>query len=448
MCHRYQIFKLLFITHLSLIAACFPCIKGYAQCSNVNKLDSFFSAIAANNKGMGSIAISKNGKLQYCHSIGYKLLNGDRTDTADAKTKYRTGSITKMITAVMIFQLIEEGKLSLQSTLDSYLPDIPNAHLITIENLLRHQSGLHNFPTVRFGRSIKTHEEMLAIIKSRRAKSLPGLKFDYNNTNYVLLGLIIEKISGKLYETVVKENIISKTGLTDIYCGHETSINNNECYSYKFKKRWKQSPVTNMSIPGASGNIIATPVALTEFMDALFAGKLISMKSLTQMESMRDGGYGMGMMQFPYQAKDVFGHTGAIDKFVCITAHLLHDSLSIAYCSNGQLYPVQNIITRALDIYFGKAQPISEMKFDIIKAKHLRRYVGTYANKQFPYEIVIRKKQKGLIAEAMGFTSLPLEYVSKNKLRLVPPNIDMEFDTNRKGVHLCEGNYSYFLTKK
>ncbi|MGH2564801.1 MAG: serine hydrolase domain-containing protein, partial [Ginsengibacter sp.] len=400
------------------------------------------------NTGMGSIAISKNGNLQYCHSIGYKLLNNQRTDTADSKTKYRTGSITKMFTAVTIFQMIEEGKLSLQSTMDSYLPDIPNAHLITIENLLRHQSGLHNFPTEKFGRSPKTHEEMLAIIKSRRAKSLPGLKFDYNNTNYLLLGFIIEKICGKLYETVVNENIISKTGLTDIYCGHETSINNNECYSYKFKKKWKQSPVTDMSIPGASGNIVATPVALAGFMDALFSGKLISMASLTQMESIRDGGYGMGMVQFPYQAKAVFGHTGAIDEFVCITAHLLPDSLSIAYCSNGQLYPVQNIITRALDIYFGKAQLISKMKFDIIKTKHLRRYVGTYTNNQLPYQIIIRKKQNGLIAEGMGFASLPLEYVSKNKLRLEAANIDMEFDANRKGVNLCDGNYSYFLTKK
>ena len=444
----YQFLKLTLITRLWLIAAFFPCMSGNAQCSNANKLDSFFSEIAAANRGMGSIAISKNGNLEYCRSIGYKLYNKQRTERADAETKYRIGSITKMITAVLIFQMIEEGKLSLQNTLDNYLPDIPNARLITIENLLRHQSGLHNFPTEKFGRSPKTHEEMLSIIKSRRCKSLPGLKFDYNNMNYLLLGFIIEKISGKLYETVVNENIISKTGLTNIYCGHKTSIENNECYSYKFEKRWKQSLVTDLSIPGASGNIVATPVALTGFMDALFSGKLISMTSLAQMESMRDGGYGMGMMQFPYQAKVAFGHTGAIDEFVCITAHLLHDSLSIAYCSNGQHYPIQNIITQTLDIYFGKVQSISKMNFDILKTKHLRRYIGIYANNQFPYKITIRKNKKGLIADGMGFTALPLEYISKNKLRLVAANIVMEFDLNGKGVNLCEGNHSYFFAKK
>jgi len=446
--YLYQFLKLTAITRLWLTAALSPCMNGYGQCFNANKLDSFFSAIATANKGMGSIAISKNGNLEYCHSTGYKLLNKQRADTADAKTKYRTGSITKMITAVLIFQMIEEGKLSLQSTLDNYFPGIPNAHLITIENLLRHQSGLHNFPTEKFGRSAKTHEEMLSIIKSRHGKSLPGLKFDYNNTNYLLLGFIIEKISGKPYETVVNENIISKTGLTNIYCGHKTSIENNECYSYKFEKRWKQSPVTDLSIPGASGNIVATPVSLTGFMDALFSGKLISLTSLAQMESMKDGGYGMGMMQFPYRAKIALGHTGAIDEFVCITAHLLHDSLSIAYCSNGQLYPVQNIIIRALDIYFGKAQPISQMKFDIMKTKHLRRYMGTYTNNQFPYKITIRKNRKGLIADGMGFTALPLEYVSKSKLKLVAANIDMEFDANGKGVNLCDGDQSYFFAKK
>ncbi|KAA9037246.1 beta-lactamase family protein [Ginsengibacter hankyongi] len=444
---RYHISKIVAIGRLLLMAFGILFLKGYAQCPNADKLDSFFSAIAAADKGMGSIAISKNGQVLYCHSIGYRLLNNQRPVTANCETKYRIGSITKMFTAVIIFQLIGEGKLGLLSTLDNYFPGIPNAHLITIEQLLRHRTGLRNFSRQRFGRAPKTHEEMLAIVKSGGTKFLPGLKFDYNNTNYLLLGYIIEKISGKSYETVVNERIISKINLKDIYCGHETSIENNECFSYRFKKRWKQSPVTDMSIPGASGNMVSTPAALTQFMDALFSGRLISFTNLSQMETMTDG-YGMGMMKFPYQTKDAFGHTGSIDEFVSVAAHFLQDSLSIAYCSNGQLYPVQNIITRAMDIYFGKAPPICEMKFVISKTKHSKRYTGVYTNKKFPFEIIIRKKQKGLQVGGMGFTSLPLEYVSKNKFRLIAANIDMEFDAHCKGVKVFMGSNSYYLEKK
>ncbi len=442
---RYLISKKATARLLLLLASGISFLQGIAQCPNANKLDSLFNAIAAANKGMGSVAISKNGTLLYCRSIGYKLLNDQRTDTATEKTKYRIGSITKMFTAVIIFQLIEDGKLNLQSTLDNYLPDVPNAHLITIEHLLRHQTGLHSFPGKRFGRFPKTHEKMLSIIKRGNTKSLPGLKFDYNNTNYLLLGYIIEKISGKSYESVVNERIISKIRLRDTYCGHETSIENNECYSYRFKKSWKQSPVTDMSIPGASGDIVATPSALTQFMDALFSGKLISNASLAQMESMVNG-YGMGMMRFPYQMKDAYGHTGGIDAFHSVTAHFLNDNISIAYCSNGQLYPIQNIVTKVLDIYFGKAPPISEMKFVVAKTKHLNQYVGIYSNKQIPCEIIIRKKQKGLTVEGMGYTSLPLECIGGNKFRLVAAGLEMEFDTHRKSLKVYQGrNNSYYL---
>ncbi len=202
-----------------------------------------------------------------------------------------------------------------------------------------------------------------------------------------------------------------------------------------------------MSVPGASGNIVSTPAALTRFMDALFSGKLISFTSLNQMETMYDG-YGMGMMKFPYKGKEVFGHTGSIDEFVSVAAYFKDDSVSIAYCSNGQLYPAPNIITIAMDIYFGKAPPISEMKFTVSKTKRLKRYVGVYDNKMFPFKIIIKKTQRGLEAGGMGFTSLPLEYISKNKFRLAAANLDIEFDTDHKGLKVFTETGNYYLSRK
>lgn len=421
-----------------------PVIVG---CANSNKLDSFFNALCAANQGMGSIAIYKNGDLLYSHAIGYELLNDQKAYTATDKTKYRIGSITKMFTAVIIFQLIEDGELSMETTIKKYFPNVPNAQLITIEDLLRHRSGLHNFRKSKFGRNFKTHKEMLSIINRGGPKSMPGLKYNYNNINYLLLGYIIEKISGKSYESVVKERIISKIKLKNAYCGHKISIEKNECYPYRFKKTWKQYPLTDMSIPGASGDIVASPTALTQFIDALFSGKLISNTNLIRMETMTNG-YGMGMMQFPYHTKNAFGHTGAIDGFKSIVAYLPHDSVSIAYCANGERYPVQNIVMSAFDIYFGKAPPVSMMKFVTVKTKHLGKYVGVYSNRQIPCEIVIRKKEKVLVAKWKGFTSLPLECISGNKFRLEAADIEMEFDVNRKGVKVYYENNNYYLVRK
>ncbi len=164
---RYHISKIVITAFLFPAASRALLFTGFAQCPNANKLDSFFSAITAADKGMGSIAISKNGEVSYCHSIGHKLLNTGRPANADGETKYRIGSITKMFTAVIIFQLIEEGKLDLKSTLGAYFSGIPNAQLITVGDLLRHRTGLHNFSVHKFGEAPKTHEEMLAIIPKR-----------------------------------------------------------------------------------------------------------------------------------------------------------------------------------------------------------------------------------------------------------------------------------------
>ncbi|MEO7925118.1 MAG: serine hydrolase domain-containing protein [Saprospiraceae bacterium] len=114
---------------------------------NVNsaKLDSFFNILGEKNKAMGSIAISKNGHLIYTKAIGYSRISDLVKTAATKQTKYRIGSITKMFTAVMIFQLKEEKKLELKNTLAMYFPDIPNAKKVTIGNLLNHRSGIHNF---------------------------------------------------------------------------------------------------------------------------------------------------------------------------------------------------------------------------------------------------------------------------------------------------------------
>ena len=117
----------------------------FSQNINKSKLDSLFNSLAENNKAMGSIAISKNGTIVYSRAIGYSVITGKEKKPATENTRYRIGSISKMFTSVMIFQLIEEHKLELSTTLDKFYPTVPNADKITIGNLLNHRSGLHNF---------------------------------------------------------------------------------------------------------------------------------------------------------------------------------------------------------------------------------------------------------------------------------------------------------------
>src|ERR1700712_1664440 len=108
----------------------------FSTCFNKAKMDSLFAVIALNNKAMMSISVAQNGVPLYNNAIGYSLLTDSRKIPATTQTRYRIGSISKMFTAVMIFQLIEEGKLKLTTPLATYFPDVPNAGKITIANML------------------------------------------------------------------------------------------------------------------------------------------------------------------------------------------------------------------------------------------------------------------------------------------------------------------------
>jgi len=117
---------------------------GYAETQDKAKLDQFFDRLAEKNKAMGSLTIAKDGNLLYTRDIGYSQIHGTEKKPLTAANRFRIGSITKIFTAVMILQLVEEGKLKLTDTLDKFFPEIPNAQKITTAQILAHRSGIPN----------------------------------------------------------------------------------------------------------------------------------------------------------------------------------------------------------------------------------------------------------------------------------------------------------------
>src|SRR5829696_3720109 len=182
-----------------------------AQTPDKAKLDRFFDRLAEKNKAMGSLAIAKDGKVLYSRAIGYSRINGSERKPATTASRYRVGSITKMFTAAMIFQFVEEGKLKLSDTLDKFFPQIPNAGKITIAHILAHRSGIHDFikePDFRaWSMSPRTKDETLAFIARGTPDFGPGEKRSYSNAAYVLLGFVVEKLEGKPYQDVLKKRI-------------------------------------------------------------------------------------------------------------------------------------------------------------------------------------------------------------------------------------------------
>ena len=441
---KNKIFITILLTVLSFVTI-------FSQSINKSKLDSLLNVLDEKNKSMGSLTISKNGIVLYSRAIGYSFISDNEKIAATEKTKYRIGSITKMFTATMIFQLIEEGKLNPTTPLDKFFPKLPNADKITISNLLNHRSGIHEFtddPDYEAWMALsKTQDEILALISKHSVDFQPNEKAAYSNSNYVILGYILEKVSKKSYSKNLIERITSKIGLSNTYVGSKINKNNNESYSYRFDGNWVQANETDTSIPGGAGCIVSTPTDLTQFIEALFSLKLVSENSLTQMKTITDL-YGMGMREIPFYTKKAYGHNGRIDGFVSNLAYFPEDSLAISFCSNGEIYPVNEILIGVLSIYFNQEYSIPTFNTLSLKTEDLDKYLGVYSSLQMPVKITIIKDNVTLFAQATGQGAFPLEATEKDKFRFDEDGVKVEFNNDKNEFTITQRGTSFLFTKE
>ena len=426
------------------------CLVINAQEFNVQKMDSLFEAVEENNKGMGSFAIHKNGEPVYTKSIGYSDVS--KEITANSRTKYRIGSISKTFTAAMILQLVEEGKLSLDTKLSTFYPKIPNADEITIEDLLRHQSGLFNFTNdeayLDYMEQPKTKKELLTIFRAQEPSFEPGEKNDYSNTNYVLLSFILQDVENDSYARVLIKRITEPLDLKDTYYGGKIDSDNAEAYSYKKKKDWKPATETDMSIPMGAGAIVSTPSDLNQFFTALFEGEVLSSETFEKMKTFKNG-YGMGLFKFPFNEKTLYGHTGGIDGFNAMSSYYPEENLALTYISNGTDFSPNDLVIGAMSIYWGLdyTLPSFEPAMEVPEEK-LREYTGIYGSETFPLKVEIFIEDGVLMGQATGQPSFPLEAYDEDKFQFTNAGLKLEFEPEANKLTLLQGGGAYELTRE
>ncbi len=420
---------------------------GYAQTIDKVKFDQLFDRLLEKNQGMGSITIAKDGKVLYTRSFGYGEITETMKKPLTENTKYRIASITKTYTAVMIFQLVEEGKLKLSDHLDKFFPQIPNADKITLEQILSHRSGIPDM-TVEEGWRLqsRTHEEVLAAIAKGQPLFEPDSQHLYSNTGYVLLGYIVEKVDGKPYPEVLRQRITAKLGLTNTYMGvGNTNPDNNECLSYRYLGTWREAPEMNFSIPAGAGAIVSTPTDMATFIQALFDLKLISKSSLDQMITMRDG-EGMGMEPFSFAGKTMYGHTGGSNTSGSWLAYEPTEKLAMAYTTNAKIYPVSNIVAGVFDIYWNRPYEIPTFEALVVSPEILDQYVGVYVVAGRPARMVVTRTGS-TISIGNDENPIPLEAITPDTFKLAP-GVTVEFDVAKKQMTIKRPQGEGVFTKE
>lgn len=412
-------------------------ISSYGQNQNFNQLDQFFDLLYQNNKIMGNISILKDGKPLYNKSIGYQYIHENIKTPISTSSKFRIGSVTKTFTSVMIFQLIDEGKIKLTDALSEYFPEVPNASDITIANMLNHSSGLFNLTEDENFNEHEptTNEKLLKIIASHDVKFQPGEKNEYSNTNYVLLGYILEKIENLAYNAILKNRIVDKIQLKNTYYGGVINTNNNECLSYYYEDdaSLHEAKQAHLSNPGGAGGIVSNPTDLVNFYDALFNGKLMSEKSFKTMTTIK-GEYGSGIFSADKGGQTIFAHNGTIDFFKSIVVYIPEHNTAIALNANALDYSMMAIMFQVMDALAGRTldMPSFGALALTLTEEEARQYMGVYSCEGLPFNLVFKAEGNVLKGAPEASDLKVLKPIKKDEFVLEALGVTLNFDLKAK----------------
>lgn len=286
-------------------------------------------------KFSGNVLVSKSSEIIFNESYGY--LNKEKGIKNTPQTKFMIGSMTKAITALCIMQLSEKGMLSTQQNIEYYIPEFYKGNGITIHHLLNHTSGIPNY--IMLKKQIKweesyTPQEILQIVKSYKLKFPIGKKWSYSNTNYLILGLIIEMVSGMNYHQYVKDNIFipAKMNNSGFIDEDQKNIANNYI---KGEKGFYMDP----SMFFACGDIVSTVGDFYLLDRAIQDGKLLKPQIVKEMQKPHHNGkyvkYGYGLfVNNHFDCKSIC-HGGSIPNGY--TSHFekyIYDNITIVVLSN------------------------------------------------------------------------------------------------------------------
>jgi D-alanyl-D-alanine carboxypeptidase len=394
----------------------------HAQAPNYRaRLDSLFTILESHDRTMGSVTIRKANRVLYQRSIGFRDSSSTGWVPADSLTMYRVGSIAKPFTAVMIYQLIDERRLSLDTRLSRFYPQLPNADTITIRDLLGHTSGLGD-PTQGIDVYVPlTRDALIRRMATAPVQFAPGTQRRYNNGNFLLLGYIVESITASTYAAALDQRILRPAMLRRTRHGGAVDPDRNEARAYYFGDgHWEPQRDDAIENSGGAGGIVSTTADLTTFLAALFRGRLISAASRREMtngfvDGTRVNGKGLSPFSIPGAAKSGFAHDGSIGAHTALMGIVPEDALSLALTVNGHNYPINRLFFEIWDILYGTPAALPSFTRVPLPDSIARAHAGVYSSPEYGLTITLRATAGGFEGQTEGQNPFPLTYIGHNR---------------------------------
>lgn len=379
------------------------------------RIDSYVRQFVQQGRFNGAILVANHDKVVYRKAFGYADAEWQAMNTVD--TKFRIGSITKQFTAMLILQLAEEGKLRLDGTVADYLPEYPPGPQrdVTIHQLLTHTSGIPNYTAIPsffpdLSRDPFRPAEFLRVFDSLPLDFPPGSRWRYSNSGYFVLGVVIERLTGRPYEEVLRERILDPLGLTATGYDRAAPILPRRAtgYTRDFDGDWN-SAYLDMSTPFSAGAMYSTVEDLYRWDRALDTRKLLSAASYErylspQAKMENDASYGYGWV-FQRVSRGpgrdsalAIGHDGGINGFSSCNYRVPEDGVAVIWLDNtGQDPELQHGILRILyGLPVDPPRPsVAKSIYSILKAQGVSQALQRYRDlkRQSPADYDFREPE-------------------------------------------------------
>ena len=385
---------------------------------------------------MGSVLVAQDGKVLLDKGYGFANLEWDVPNTPT--TKFRLGSITKQFTAASILLLEERGKLKVEDPVKKYMPDAPAAwDKITIFHVLTHTSGipsLTSFPDFEAHEAqAMTPEKLVEWFRDKPLEFEPGTKWNYSNSGYILLGYLIEKISGQSYSEFVQQNIFTPLVMKDSGYDSNSAIIAHRAAGYTPGKSGAvNAGFVDMSIPFSAGALYSTTEDLLRWEQGLFGGKVLRPESLAKMTTPFKQDYAFGLGVSTQNGHKMIAHDGGIQGFNTALAYYPDDKLVVAVLANVN-GPAGQIAGNLAKVALGEKVVLpTERKEITVSPEILKHYVGTYELTP-NFSLAITLEDSHLVSQGTNQGKVAMFAESETMFFLKLVDAQIEFVKNEKG---------------
>lgn len=365
-----------------------------------------------------TVLVAQKGRIMYHKAFGMANLELDVPMKTDQV--FRIGSVTKQFTAAAIMQLVEQGKMGLQDEITAFIPDYPtHGKTITVEHLLTHTSGIKSYTDMKeWDQTVRrkdfTPAELVDYFKDQPMDFDPGTDYKYNNSGYILLGYIIEKVSGETYASYVTEHFFKPLGMTNSYYGDTDPIIKNRAAGYSqadVKGNYANTPYLSMTQPYAAGSLLSTVEDLYIWTKALHGGKVIKPESLKKATTPyvtstgENTHYGYGLQLGNLLGSPTVEHGGGINGFLSNLLYLPDEDMCVAILTNCDCEPPGELSAKLAALAIDK--PFAPAPVQLRDTTMLKDYVGVYENEKQEQRF-IRLEDGRLNSQRPGGAKYPL----------------------------------------